>query len=505
MADVSITIDSPNNGAWIWLTDKDFVLPQPKDFERRPPDGARKLKVSGSASGIADGGTVEISISAGLGSWIQAPLQGGKWSIDWPITVRGPLTIKARKDIVYSSSVQITLIELKVDKHKPEDTTDEKTSYQIAPGPNPVSAVQIPCDAHFDCGSNLQAVTQLAEAVKSASFEWTLQIGDYYRCYNEAGVAVWKQYGPRNDSFPKLIGTAATTISPKQVIGGWGKVTVKATLKLPSGQAEISSDPVWINIGGDNPDKKSLLFPYIETALSDAAQTIVHTNPNYTKSQIIKMMALQESSGHQFVNTITDGCTGLQAYPSDSRVPTDLKRFGMPNTNCQDAGIGVLQHDDQSTVYPDEYWNWRANVDACIREYDDKHAQAVRLLNGQITAINNMYNNAKRAVDAHRHSQGLGPDPTPAPTVTPPPNETMYTREAMRLYNGGRNYRYDLAYIASPDSMQLQTVGSMFTGYWVGNLVARPGSTATNTWIERVDTLPRHDYLHDVFQHVNEL
>jgi hypothetical protein len=398
------------------------VTPQPGPNDRAPAQ--QNLKVAGTTSCA---GPVTIN-------GISAPVSGGTWNAELPITALGPLTLTASASGCGQVSNTVTLINLKITS--PAENQNE-----------PITVVP----AMPALGATV-SVAGFPGDTSGVSFGWTLDLRGLYR--TRSG---WVTY-PQTRITGSETGTKTPWNPPQTPItGGVGRLSVTATLPGVLDNP-VQSFPRWINLPGTNPPNASV---NTEVAALDAAN-----------ADTIEHIFCWESGGHgisypQFNPAANADEPAFTDVPADwpTNPPVLQPHYGAPP-----AGIGIAQLDP--AAFPGQQWDWTQNVSGGVAEYQRDLTAAQALRQDEQARLDNERHMALTLVNAARaaHNPPLPPItvareivPAEAATYPVPP----VTADAITRYNTGTRwstYYFSYHYLASADNLHVLTQG---TRQWV--------------------------------------
>ena len=432
-----VTITNLQDGNIISLTNGTFVKPQPNENEHSPPK--RDLVVSGTVSGaekVMVSGTVSGAEKVSVKEK-QATINKGSWSVELPISELGRFEITAtagtKKHTITVHIFSISIVQ-----------PTENQKFEISPSISPSLAMPtIQAKARIDGHPK-------ADITSSMKFSWKFIIGGFYRTRieNKRNSGHWEKY---EETFIKKDGSYVWTPSLPKIVGGWGKITVEA--EVPSVDTNSKSDPCWIDIRGTNPEK-SAVIEFIRQIGKDDTDTFIN-------------ICCAESLDHEFQQFRPKG---EEREDDDDRIPSNLRKVPLrPVFGKPPAGIGIAQCDP--AVFPQQHWDWTANVTEGLRRYRNKKTRAKKWIRDEQDRIKNEWNLVKTEIKKQLAESEIDnrllpvsvPDPVPDLTKEPHPvpdltNEQLL-RETIRLYNGGHQYRFDLHYVVDENGSNYQTKG----------------------------------------------
>lgn len=419
LKETGLQITSPIAGATIALTDGKYLSPQPGP-DQTAPDG-RWLAVKGFDT--SPGASV---VHIGSASARVAP--NGAWTLRIPVRAPGPKILIADDNVGATADEHLTLIDLVI-------------------GP-PAEGAVLPITASPAMPS-LGAVATVEGyhgTISAVTFNWSLSVRGEYRdrCRHNPN-ALCGQWYPYNDEVASgaTKGGAPWEGDFSTIEGGFGRLSVSAD--VPGVLDEpVQSEPKWIDITGTNPSIATIKA-YVST--QDPANASVEDELFCHESRFTQFSPSPEPR-----------------EPETTTVPHALQPNSGPYRPLYDAtfaGIGISQKDPAS--FPTEQWDWKANVDAGIAAYQEdltgarqwRQAEQARLKTN-LTAVREVVNRAR----THRGMKAV----KRAPARVPPLSAAEVEREAIRRYNGGHEYRFNLQYVVSANHLDVKTVG---TGKWV--------------------------------------
>jgi hypothetical protein len=426
----SLVITSPASATVIALTDGKYVQPQPTANERTPAH--RHLMVSGTAKcGLVDVNGVSAKVS------------GGKWKADVPVSGTGPLTLNAHGTGCGQATSKVTLIDLRV-VHPTEDQSLPLTAEPAMP------AIKADLEVVGLAGGQADAVT----------FTWTLQVINRYVVPKNHWVD-----DIRTVATGTTTGTQATwQPSGLPVIGGWGKITVKADIPGVAGGI-VTSEPRWINIPGTNPGEAAVTaFINAHSDSSADASALVHLACHESHGTFGQFgesaQPLKIVYGKKNSKKVISIPAKSDKIPSGWPNPAPLRPlFGYP------SGIGVMQLDPAD--FPEEQWDWQSNVLGGISLFAEKKAFAAAWPAREQVLINELRARDLRIVNAARAAKNLKPITVREVLVSDHPETTgQLAEDAIRGYNGYgspaiyHQYTFDPHYVMSADHLDLKVSGT---------------------------------------------
>ncbi|WP_131735434.1 hypothetical protein [Actinomadura roseirufa] len=389
-------ITSPVGGSVIALTDRDLVQSPPTDKSSAP--GPYGLKVDGKLPCKC---TLKVNGRP-------ATVTGDTWHVVLPDVKPGPLDIAAVASDGKSQQIQVTLIDLRV--VSPADRAGlPLTAAPAMPALN----------------ATLQVAGFPGRVPQTVTFSWSLQAYNRRVTKSAKGKVQWQQ-GPTLLAQGSTVGDSAGW-TPKYgttLLGGWGRLVVKASIPGVTG-GTVTSSPRWFDMPGTNP-VRSDLTAFIKT----------HTGNNAAQAAAITGIACKESHYRQF------GAKSPAAY-KETDIPSNLPNpaanrplFGPP------AGVGIMQLDP--AAYPAEQWNWQTNMLDGIALFNQKKAIAsgypgkvkAALDKQRSTVIKTVLPPLNKRRAAHKPVlRPLTPADVPVATV-PAFSATQLMQDAIRGYNG---------------------------------------------------------------------
>lgn len=417
----TLTITSPPADKTLALTDAKYFTPQPGLTDRQPEQ--RNLTVEGTAP------QTDTSVTL---NGVQVPVAGGTWKAELPITMAqlGQLTLTASGG---TTTVQQTNTLIDIEITSPTENQPEPIT--AAPAMPPLNATL--------------SVPGYPGATSGVSFGWTLDV----RGETVSPPGTWTGYSQ--------ITTGSTTGTGEawqptydHVVGGVARLT--ATADLPGVlDNPVTSELRWFTIPGTNPSA-AVAKAYVD-----------QTNPQY--ANIIRHLVCIESSWHQF-NT-------AGYFPGNNNQPPipDLPADWSPNPGLGQplygppAGIGIAQLDQPPAhlISPDEYWNWQANLQGGYGVWAAKLQEAQGWVQSEQTRLDDRLKAALKRADANRAAQKPPLPPIDMNPVTVPPltsQELIY--QAIRYYNGQKEYHFDADYVLSANGLEVNLVPQI--QQWVG-------------------------------------
>ncbi|MCP2341564.1 hypothetical protein [Actinomadura rupiterrae] len=389
-------ITGPVGGSIIALTDRTRVESPPPDKSSVP--GPYGLKVVGTLPCKC---TVKVNGRA-------ATVKGTGWHVVLPNVHPGPLDIDAVASDGKSEHIQVTLIDLRV------VTPKDRARLPVTGAP-----------AMPALNATLEVAGFPGGVPQTVNFSWTLQAFNRWVIRPPKQKAQWKQ-GPLPLAQGTTVGVSAawTPGYGGKLIGGWGRLVVKAALPGVSG-GTVTSSPRWFDMPGTDPVRGDLT-DFIKAS----------TGKNAALATTITQIACKESHYRQF------GAKS-PAAAKETDIPSNLPNpaanrplFGPP------AGIGIMQLDPAD--YPTQQWNWKTNVLGGIALYNSQKGAASRYPGKVQAALNAQRDTIIRTVlptlnkqrAAHKPALPvLKPSDIPVATV-PAFTADQLTQDAIRGYNG---------------------------------------------------------------------
>jgi hypothetical protein len=416
-----LQITSPPDTAVIAVTDPAYLTPQPGPAERAPTH--RHLKVSGTATCP---GPVTIS-------GVSAPVSGGVWHAEIPVSKVGPMTLTATAKDCRQAVATVTLISL--------DITSPAENARL-----PITAA--PAMPALDATAR---VTGYPGDTSGTPFDWTLKA---------LGLQVTRagtpgHWTPNWAGYEQTAATGSTTgtgeawqPSYSHIIGGIGRLTVSASLPGVLDNP-VTSDPRWIGLPGTNPPAPT------------AKAFVNQADPQYADT--IRHIVCAESRWYQFnadsFHPENNGQPKIPGVPADWSPNPGIKQplFGPP------AGIGISQLDPAKLTSPDEYWNWQVNLRDGITLFHAKLALARQLVTAEQKRLADRLQRALNKVKLPRQNKNLPPLQMTVITV-PPLTDQQVLLQTIRLYNGGNEFHFNADYVVTSDNLNVKLIG---TSAWV--------------------------------------
>jgi len=439
-----LEITSPMAGSTIALTDSNYFSPQPGPNNVAP--SSRTLTVYGTDNSPG-ASTVRIGN-------ISTPITSdGNWTARVRVTAPGSRTLTAEDNVGAKTDDQITVIDLVVSSPA-EGAVLPVTAAPAMPALGAVATVE-----------------GYPGGISGVTFHWALTTRGEYRdrCGHDP-IATCGQWYPYND----IVGSGTTTgRTPwgghfSTIEGGFGRLSVSAYVPRVLDEP-VESEPRWIDITGTNPGIPSIKA-YVATR--DPANAPVEDE-----------IFCHESGFTQFRPSPEPREPTTTTVPHN--IPGNPGPF-WPLYGAPFAGIGIAQKDP--AIFPIQQWNWHANVQAGIAVYNEalagakewRQAEQVRL-SAELTAVLRIVNHQR----ALRGMKGV----RMAPRKVPPLTSAQVEREAIRRYNGGDEYRFDLHYVVSANHLSVKIVGkgkwAEGAGYWqdMASWQAAGGPLVARAWI----------------------
>jgi hypothetical protein len=422
-----LTITSPPDNSIIAISDPNFVDgAEVGANDRAPALDTLKLDVAGTSAGCSGPVTV---------NGVSATSSGDDWTAKIPLMALavggvGQVTLTAKAGGCSDASSTVTLINLEITN--PTENEDE----QITDAPAmpkldaTVSVYGYPGDT------------------SDVSFDWMLDA----RGETVARPGTWSPYSYTTTG--STTGTSeAWQPSYDQIVGGVGRLTVEAS--LPGVTDTVTSFPRWINIPGNSPDKATVI-DYLNQYLG----------PNNYADTISQIFCV-ESRWMQFGNN------GKLQDPIPN-VPTDWTPNPGPGQPLygRPADIGIAQLSPEVGTLPlADYWNWQTNVQDGIAVFDQKLAAAPGLAAIEQDRLTKRWNKAIAIAKANRKKIHDPNPPTVPPLITVPQlSDQEILWQAVRLYNGGREFHFNADYIVSANGLDVVLVApdTGLAESWVG-------------------------------------
>ena len=422
----SLVITSPAPATVIALTDGKYVQPQPTANERTPAH--RHLLVSGTAKcSLVDVNGVSAKVSA------------GKWKADVPVSGTGPLNLNARGAGCGQATSKVTLIDLRV-VHPAEDQSLPLTAEPAMP------AIKADLEVSGLAAGKADAVT----------FTWTLQVINRYVVPRNHWVD-----DIRTVATGTTTGTQATwQPSDLPVIGGWGKITVKADMPGVAG-GTVTSEPRWISIPGANPSKADVTHFINKSSDSSAdASALVHLACHESQKTFGQFRKSAQPLMIRYNKKDISIPAKSDKIPSGWPNPAPLRPlFGYP------SGVGVMQLDPAD--FPEEQWDWQSNVLGGISLFAKKKASAAAWPAREQDRIDDLRTRDLQIVNAARAAKGLKPITVSRVLVSDHPETAeQLAQDAIRGYNGYgsppiyHQYTFDPRYVMSANHLDLKVNGT---------------------------------------------
>jgi hypothetical protein len=409
-----LEITSPPDQSTIALTDPKYVTPQAGPDERAPKD--RTLTVAGLSKCP---GPVTVA-------GVSVPVSGEAWQAKVPVSGLGlgQVTLEAKAAGCGHVSSTVTLINLEI------TSPGENASLPITDAPA-MPDLKAEADVAGYPGDTSQV-----------SFDWTLDTrGETVT--KDGNTGDWQDYS-------QPVANGSTTGSENwepsydNVVGGVGRLVVTASLPGVLDNP-VTSDPRWINIPGTNP-APATAKKFVDTADPQYASTIRH-------------IICIESDWQQF-NPNAD-----PRQPPVDNIPADFKPnpgpwqplFGDP------ADIGIGQLDPAVLASPDQYWDWKANLLGAIDVFHDKLAQARQWASSEQARVDKRLTRILDAANSNRKAMGLQPIHK-NPVTVPQLDDEQIRLQAIRLYNGGKEFHFNTDYTLARNNIDVVQTGD---GKWV--------------------------------------
>jgi hypothetical protein len=416
-----LAIDSPGKNANVALTDPRFIEPyhskKPQERERAPAE--KSLIVTGT---ITCGCPVEVNS-------VPATVDGTKWRVVLPRVKPGKITLTATAGKAKVSQDN-TLLELRI----------------VDPAEN--SAQPITTDPHLP-DISAHAVVDGLPVPGPTSLTWTMKTFS-----NSRSRGGWSA-----QSADVAEGTAALADAwhpaYTKFAGGWARLVVSAN--LPGVDGTVTSDPRWFDMPGTNPSAGDIVTYAATKVHAPDVPVLSHI---FCHGSTYTMFAPDPDPAGAARSHLGAAEPASTAIPADwAPNPSPLRPLfgGLP------AGIGIAQKDPAS--WPDQQWNWQANVDAGITEWNSdiagsqRHVPADehRRVAGELD---------KALADVHNGAVHLSVTDAKLP-VTPTVSDVtpdQHTLDAIARYNAGAGsigiYKFDMHFQVGADKRTVQQIGS---------------------------------------------
>ena len=416
-----LTIDSPTKNANVALTDPRYIEPyhsrKPAERERAPTQ--KSLVVTGT---ITCGCPVTLN-------GVAAIVKGTTWIAQLPDVKPGKLTLTATagKEKVAQDN---TLLELRI----------------VDPAENSTQPITI--DPHLPDIAAHASVDGLAVPA-ATSLTWTMKTFS-----NSRSRAGWSAQSAEVAKGTALLADPWHPTYTK-FAGGWARLEVSAT--LPGVDGPVTSDPRWFDVPGTNPSAKDIIDYTATKAAAADVPTLSHIFCHESTYTMFRADPDPVAAARFHPGLAEPAST---AIPADWRPnPAALRPlFGGPP-----AGIGVAQKDPAS--WPDQQWDWHANVDAGVAEWAADIAGSRQLVPvDEQRRVRRELTNALG--DVHQGAVVLSTGNAQLPPLPTVPDITtdQHRLDAISRYNAGAKsagiYAFDSHYAVSDDKRSVIRIGS---------------------------------------------
>jgi hypothetical protein len=421
-------ITNPPDNSVVAMTDGKYVDPQPAENERAW-DVARSFTVSG-----IDNCSCAVTVNGNA-----ATISGTTWSAKFPVTESstGPLKVSLVTGEGEHDTATITLVDLRV----ASPAENAKVPLTAAPAMPDLNAT--PAIDGLPPGQDPGAI----------EFHWTLQMINRYVVPKDTWL---------DDMRKAATGTTTGTAAPWKippgtpVIGGWGKLTVTASIP---GAAEpvVTSEPRWIDIPGTNPTK------------ADIGSYIAGDADGGSHADALTHIACEESNHtfHQF----NDDAQALRIRYRGKWVPEDATSDKIPDGWPNPAplrplfgtpsGVGVMQLDP--ATFPTQQWDWHANILRGIDIFvNEKLPRAAAWRGKRQDALDKVRAADLASVNAARKAKKMPPQANPPKITVAAYTAAELDADTIRGYNGyggGHQFVWGQQYKKSDDGLQLTVTG----------------------------------------------